>query len=112
MSMLKVLPMCVPAALPSPLLPPLRRPHSAASRREERESALLPNSMAVNPSGRHRICAGPPIRTRHDVAGFSLLEMMVAVTLLAIIIVGLLSMFYQTQRAFRQGSTQSDVLEG
>src|SRR5881397_2154283 len=33
--------------LPSPLLPPLRRAHSAASGREERESALLPDSMAV-----------------------------------------------------------------
>src|SRR5262249_19821521 len=43
---------------------------------------------------------------------FSLLEIMVAVTSLAIIMVGLLAMFYQTQRAFLSGSTQSDVLDG
>jgi prepilin-type N-terminal cleavage/methylation domain-containing protein len=43
---------------------------------------------------------------------FSLLEMMVAVTLLTVIISALLGMFYQTQRAFRQSATQTDVLEG
>ena len=37
---------------------------------------------------------------------------MVAVSLLAVIIVGLLAMFYQTQRAFRSGIAQVDVLEG
>src|SRR6185503_11455848 len=42
---------------------------------------------------------------------FSLVEVMVAVGLLAVIIVGLLAMFYQTQRAFRAGMTQVDVLE-
>jgi hypothetical protein len=42
---------------------------------------------------------------------FSLLEIMVAVASLAIIMVGLLAMFYQTQRAFRSGATQSDVLD-
>jgi len=43
--------------------------------------------------------------------GFSLLEMMVAVTLLLIIIAALLAMFYQTQRAFRLSATQADILE-
>jgi hypothetical protein len=42
---------------------------------------------------------------------FSLLEILVAVGILALIIVGLLAMFYQTQRAFRSGSMQVDVLE-
>src|SRR4051812_33254565 len=37
---------------------------------------------------------------------------MVAVAILAVIIVGLLAMFYQTQRAFRTGMAQVDVLEG
>jgi hypothetical protein len=37
---------------------------------------------------------------------------MVAVALLAIIIVGLLAMFYQVQRAFRTGTAQVDVMEG
>jgi Tfp pilus assembly protein PilV len=43
---------------------------------------------------------------------FSVLEMMVAVALLAVIIVGLLAMFYQVQRAFRAGTAQVDVMEG
>jgi len=50
-----------------------------------------------------------PARARH---AFSLIEIMVAVSLLAIIIVGLLAMFYQVQRAFRVGTAQSDILEG
>ena len=37
---------------------------------------------------------------------------MVAVALLAVIIVGLLAMFYQVQRAFRVGTSQVDVMEG
>ena len=44
--------------------------------------------------------------------GFSVLEIMVAVALLAVIIVGLLAMFYQVQRAFRAGTAQVDVMEG
>ena len=51
-------------------------------------------------------------RRRFDRAAFSLIEIMVAVGLLAVIIVGLLAMFYQTQRAFRSGLAQVDVLEG
>src|SRR5262249_44712767 len=48
---------------------------------------------------------------RRHLHGFSLLEMMVAVTLLLVIIAALLTMFYQTQRAFRLSATQVDVLE-
>jgi len=44
-------------------------------------------------------------------AAFSLVEIMVVVGLLSVIIIGLLSMFTQTQRAFRLGMTQVDVLE-
>ncbi len=43
--------------------------------------------------------------------GFSLIEIMVAVGLMAVITLGLLAMFYQTQRAIHLGSTQTDVLE-
>ena len=50
--------------------------------------------------------------TRSQKAGFSVLEIMVAVALLAVIIVGLLAMFYQVQRAFRAGTSQVDVMEG
>lgn len=43
--------------------------------------------------------------------GFSLIEIMVTIGLLTFIILGLLLMFNQTQRAFRTGMTQTDVLE-
>lgn len=39
------------------------------------------------------------------------MEMMVAMGILSIIIVGLLAMFEQTQKALRAGSTQTDVME-
>ena len=42
---------------------------------------------------------------------FSLIEIMVAVGLLSVLIIGLLAMFYQTQRAFRLGVGQVDVME-
>jgi len=44
-------------------------------------------------------------------SAFSLIEIMVAVTLLLVIVFGLLAVFSQTQRAFRTGMTQLDVLE-
>jgi prepilin-type N-terminal cleavage/methylation domain-containing protein len=43
--------------------------------------------------------------------GFSLVEVLVAVALLSIIVVALMAAFQQTQRAFRAGAGQSDVLE-
>ncbi len=41
---------------------------------------------------------------------FSLIEILVVIGLLSVIILGLLAMFNQTQRAFRTGMTQVDVL--
>jgi type II secretory pathway pseudopilin PulG len=58
----------------------------------------------------HLICHNAN-RWRGRVA-FSLIEIMVAVALLAVIIVGLLAMFYQVQRAFRAGTAQADIMEG
>jgi Tfp pilus assembly protein PilV len=45
-------------------------------------------------------------------AGLTLVEIMVSVTLLVVIILGLVVMFDQTQKAFRSGVNQVDVLEG
>lgn len=42
---------------------------------------------------------------------FSLIEIMITVGLLSFIVLGLLAMFQQTQRAFRSSMTQVDVLE-
>ena len=44
-------------------------------------------------------------------SGFSLIEIMVVVALLSVIILGLMAMFTQTQRAFRAGMSQTDILE-
>ncbi len=45
-------------------------------------------------------------------AAFSLIEVMIVVVLMSVIILGLMAMFSQTQRAFKAGMTQTDVLEG
>ncbi len=42
---------------------------------------------------------------------FTLIELMVTVGLLSLIVLGLLAVFNQTQRAFRAGMTQTDILE-
>lgn len=49
-----------------------------------------------------------------DVASdaFTLIEIMVVVVLLSLIILGLLAMFDQTEKAFRAGTAQTDQLEG
>jgi hypothetical protein len=52
--------------------------------------------------------ASAPSRRR---AGFSLVEILVVVALLIVIILGLVAMFSQTQRAFLSGTTQIDLLE-
>src|SRR5688572_26001858 len=49
-----------------------------------------------------------PIRSKR---GLSLMEIMVSVALLTVIILGLLAMFNQTQKAFRAGVAQVDVLD-
>lgn len=43
---------------------------------------------------------------------FSLVEVLIVVALLSVIVLGLMAMFGQTQRAFRLGMAQTDVLEG
>ena len=43
---------------------------------------------------------------------FSLIEIMVVVALLSLIVVALMAVFSSTQRAFRSGITQTDMLEG
>jgi prepilin-type N-terminal cleavage/methylation domain-containing protein len=52
-----------------------------------------------------------PLCLRGSRRALTLLEMMVAVTLLAMIMVGLLAMFNQTQKALRAVNAQSDIFE-
>jgi hypothetical protein len=65
--------------------------------------------MTMNPNSKPSV-----VGSQWPVAGaraFTLIEIMVTVGLLTFIILGLMAMFHQTQRAFRTGMTQSDVLE-
>jgi type II secretory pathway pseudopilin PulG len=59
---------------------------------------------------RHRTAALQNL-TDEVANAFSLIEIMVTIALLSFIILGLLAMFNQTQRAFRSSMTQVDVLE-
>ncbi len=54
-------------------------------------------------------CTASPLAS---CAGMSLIEIMVAVLLLTVIMLGLFSAFYQTQRALKLSTSQTDVLEG
>ena len=45
-------------------------------------------------------------------AAFSLIEVLIAVTLMSVIVLGLMAMFGETQRAFRTGINQVDIMEG
>ena len=51
------------------------------------------------------------LRTSRLSRAFSLVEILIVVALLSVIILGLMAMFGQTQRAFRLGMAQTDVLE-
>jgi prepilin-type N-terminal cleavage/methylation domain-containing protein len=52
-----------------------------------------------------------PARNRASDRGFTLVEIMVVIALLSVIVLGLMAMFNQVQRAFKAGMTQVDVLE-
>ena len=45
-------------------------------------------------------------------SAFTLIEIMVVILLLTVIVLGLMAMFDETQRAFRAGMAQTDVMEG
>ncbi len=90
---------------------PIRNGAGDLSRRNVRtgEARLqIPNRVPERTLLRNKFRAPIPASLR----AFSLIEMMVAVTLLLVIISALLGVFYQTQRAFRLSVTQVDVLEG
>lgn len=57
-----------------------------------------------------------PIENREskieNAGGFSLIEILVVITLLSLIVVALMAVFNSTQTAFRSSVTQTDVLEG
>jgi len=87
--------------------------------------SLLPNSVAsgVNRRKNHIV---PTLQHSHDstiqrfndstiqprARAFSLIEIMVAVTLLSLIVIGLLAVFNHLQAALRAANNQTDIFEG
>lgn len=65
------------------------------------------NVPVAQPRPRRSATASPGA----DPRGFSLIEILLVTALLAVIVLGLVAMFGQTQRAFRAGLTQTDYLE-
>ena len=57
-------------------------------------------------------CFRFPLSAFRFCRAFSLIEIMVVVALLSLIVVALMAVFSSTQRAFRSGVTQTDVMEG
>lgn len=59
------------------------------------------------------VCGEPIGHGRSKIEnGFSLVEILVAISLLSLIVLALMAVFSSTQRAFRASVTQTDVLEG
>jgi type II secretory pathway pseudopilin PulG len=70
--------------------------------------------MTLTPALSHPMGEGGPAKAgpgEGSVSAFSLIEIMVVVALLSVIVLGLMAMFTQTQKAFRTGMAQTDVLE-
>lgn len=62
-------------------------------------------------AGRPEADSSSEIRHAKSAPGFTLIEVLVAATLLALIVIALMAVFNGTQQAFRAGLTQGDVLE-
>ena len=80
----------------------LRRSGSLKSKKECRLAGTLAPPVLCSVSGYPNLVS---------LVAFSLIEIMVTIALLSFIVLGLLAMFNQTQRAFRSSMTQVDVLE-
>jgi prepilin-type N-terminal cleavage/methylation domain-containing protein len=78
---------------------------SANRRRGDRRTGIAPVSNFLPSREFYR-------EARCLSSGFTLIEIMVVILLLAVIVLGLMAMFDQTQRAFRAGMAQTDVMEG
>jgi Tfp pilus assembly protein PilV len=95
-----------------PKADPLRSRDSAARRNPKPETRREQPSVVQPADGSHLLRISDfGFRRSRRAHAFSLIEIMVTVGLLSFIILGLLLMFNQTQRAFRSGLTQTDVLE-
>jgi hypothetical protein len=75
----------------------------------------LPIAHCQFPIGESSALAARPARAPHvsrpTPPAFTLIEILVSISLLSFIVIGLFAMFSQTQRAFRLSMTQADILE-
>lgn len=74
---------------------------------------MLMDVMQVNLNRRTRadVVVRRSVRER-AIGGLSLIELLIVMALLSFIVLGLMAVFDQTQRAFKTGMAQVDVLEG
>jgi prepilin-type N-terminal cleavage/methylation domain-containing protein len=91
--------------------------NAAFMRQSQPPTPLLPATAGVPFARVHGPNSRPnpgleafPRPTAHRRA-FSMIEILVVVALLSVIVLGLMAMFNQTQRAFRLGMSQTDVLQ-
>ena len=83
-----------------------------ASRRQIWLARLTNGKPSAGGKTWHRPLACVPIPGAPRAAAFSLIELMIVMVLLSVIVLGLLAVFNQTQRAFKTGMAQGDVMEG
>lgn len=76
-----------------------------------RENAAVASFLEKTRRGAGRSAGIRSVLTLRSRGGFSLLEMLVASAILVIIMLGLLGMFYQTDRALRLTLQQRDILD-
>jgi hypothetical protein len=80
--------------------------------RSEPQSTASPTVCHHLPdASRNTLAAPQQIKGGQYATAFSLIEIIIAVGLMTVIMLGLMMMFNQTQRAFQAGMTQTDVLE-
>src|SRR5260370_29875183 len=104
-----------PAPNVGPRVPPAftnaktQRPNAKTQRRKDAKTEG--NSIGENVGIANFSTPHSALRTPHSIRAFSLVEILVTMALLSVIVLGLLAMFHQTQRAFTQSLMQVDVLE-
>lgn len=96
---------CVP---PAPTNAQTHRFNAKTQRRKDAKPER--NSIGANEWNGNFATSHFALRTPNSI-GFSLVEILVTMALLSVIVLGLLAMFHQTQRAFTQSLMQVDVLE-
>jgi prepilin-type N-terminal cleavage/methylation domain-containing protein len=111
-------PACRFAGLSSPECPPTSQSPVPASRINDggvadcARGGRAPRHPLVSNRSRSPFTIGNRQSAIGNFFAFSLIELLVVMAILSLIVLALMAVFSSTQRAFRAGVTQSDVLEG